>query len=160
MSRLFFLFFHYIYLSISAIAWFSMVCGVVCASLLLLPCGCCIAYFLPRTHTDKYTPIAREPRISNEKCTNFNESFMNISRCTFFRIFHQCRTARIDNVFTIDKCNSGLCLSHFYTFQALYRVFRLCVYVRSQILLRFASVLERIWNEFVFCPVAFFLVVW
>lgn len=40
----------------------------------------------------------REPRISNEKCTNFNESFMNISRCTFFRIFHQCQIARIDNV--------------------------------------------------------------
>lgn len=50
---------------------------------------------------------SREPRISNEKCTNFNESFMNILRCTFFRIFTKCQIARNRQMFfTIDKCNS------------------------------------------------------
>lgn len=49
-------------------------------------CGCSIVYFV--RNTDTYTQThAREPRISNEKCTKFNESFMNISRLYLSSVF-------------------------------------------------------------------------
>lgn len=94
---------------------------------------------------------SREPRISNEKCTNFNESFMNISRCTFFRIFTKCQIARNRQMFfTIDKCNSRfistlfLLLSIFFCSRSV---------APSLVCLWCTHFGSCIWNEFVFGPV-------
>lgn len=123
----------------------SMVCGVVCAW-----CCCCavVAQFTlcpAHTHRQIHSHRTRTTDIK-WKMYEFQWKFYEYFTLYLFPHFPPMPNSTNRQCFYHRQmCNSGLCLSHFYTFLALYRVHctyvcTVCVYVRSQISVRVASV--------------------